>query len=181
MQQNKTFGWAIVVACTLLVLSGCGYYFPHVYTGASQVVYMPTWQNRTNKLGLDNTIYQSLARWFQKNQSISLTKDRARADLQLSGEILSIDLPSISWDGVSDATGTKVKLYVRYLLKDIKTGAVLWDVHRKLYTADYTVKTATPISDDQALAEIIDDMSEDIYIGTLNKIRKQQQPVQAGK
>lgn len=157
-----------------LFLGGCGYYFPHVYKGPAQVVYMPNWQNRTNKLGLDNNIFQSLARWFQKSQAIDLTKDKSKADLLLSGEILSIDLPSVSWSGVSDATSTKVKLTVRYSLKDMKTGAVLWNVPGKLYTADYQTVTAVASGDDQALSEIIEDLSEDIYIGTLSKIKKQQ-------
>jgi hypothetical protein len=174
MLKTGKYGLGVVVLLTL-ILSGCGYYFPHVYSGPAHVVYMPNWKNRTNKLGLDNNIYQSLARWFQKSQAIDLTKDKTKADLTLSGEIISIDLPSVSWDGVSDATSTKVKLTVRYSLKDIKTGVVLWDVSGKLYTADYSVKTASAVSDDQAIGQIIEDLSEDIYIGTLSKIRKQQQ------
>jgi len=162
-----------------LFLSGCGYYFPHVYTGPTRFVYMPTWQNRTNKLGLDNKIYQSLAHWFQKSEAINLTKDKTKGDLILTGEILSIDLPSVSWDGVSDATSTKVKLFVRYVLKDLKTGAILWEVPRKLYTADFTLNRDNIITEDEALKIIIEDMSEHIYLGTLNKIRKQNQQTPA--
>jgi hypothetical protein len=172
MLKTENFRWGVILLCMLL-LGGCGYYFPHVYDGPSRVVYMPTWQNRTNKLGLDNKIYQSLAHWFQKSAKVALTKDKTQADFILAGEIISIELPSVSWDGVSDATGTKVRLFVRYVLKDLKTGAILWEVPKKLYTADYTVKTANSTADDEALAKIIDDMSENIYLGTLNKIRKQ--------
>ncbi len=165
-------GLSVVLLFTLL-LGGCGYYFPYAYNGPARVVYMSNWQNRTSKLALDNWIYQSLAHWFQKNESITLTKEKNMADLILAGEIVSIDLPSVSWDGVSDATGTKVSLYVRYVLKDLKTGAILWEVPRKLYTADYESSTVDSAADDIALKEIIEDMSEDIYLGTLNKIRKQ--------
>jgi hypothetical protein len=35
------------------------------------------------------------------------------------------------------------------------------------------VPTSTLAADDAALAKIIDDMSEEIYLGTLNRIRKQ--------
>jgi hypothetical protein len=162
-----------VMLLAILFISGCGYYFPHVYEGPSRVVYMPTWQNRTSKLGLDSKIYQSLAHWFQKSEKLTLTKDNTKADLILAGEIISISLPSVSWSGVADATGTKVQLVVRYVLKDLQTGALLWEVPQKLYTADYTVKTANSAADDQALKQIIDDMSEHIYLGILNKIRKQ--------
>ena len=177
MLKTKTLGWGLVLCCAL-VFSGCGYYFPHVYEGAHRVVYMQTWKNRTNKLGLDMKIYQSLSRWFQKTEAVDLTKEKSGADLILAGEILSIDLPSVSWNSVSDATGTKVQLYVRYALKDLKTGKILWEVPNKLYTADYTVQTATSAADDEALSKIIDDMSEHIYLGVLKKIRKQQTQAQ---
>lgn len=178
MLKTKQWGWGIVLFCTL-VLGGCGYYFPHVYNGPARIIYMPTWKNPTNKLELDNKIYQSLAHWFQKSEAIVLTKDKSKADLILTGEIISIDLPSISWNGVSDSTGTKVKLFVRYVLKDLKSGATLWEVPKKLYTADYTVDYSNTVTDEEALRTIIDDMSEHIYLGTLNKIRKQNQQVQS--
>ncbi len=174
MLKTGKLGWSIVLLFSL-VLGGCGYYFPNVYQGPPRIVYMPTWQNRTNKLGLDNKIYQSLARWFQKSEAIALTKDKTKADLILTGEIISIYLPSVSWDGVSDSTGTKVKLFVRYVLKDFKTGAVLWEVPKKLYTADYAINNNAIITDEEALSTIIEDMSEHIYLGTLSKIRKQNQ------
>lgn len=172
MSKLMPWNWGAAVFLILLI-HGCGYYFPHVYEGANRVIYMPTWQNRTNKLGLDMKIYQSLSRWFQQSESVSLTKEKNGADLILAGEILSIDLPSVSWNTISEVTSTKINLYVRYVLKDQKTGKILWEVPNKLYTADYKMPTSTLGADDAALAKIINDMSEDIYLGTLNKIRKQ--------
>ena len=172
MLKTKSFRWGVVLFC-LLLLSGCGYYFPHVYDGPTRVIYMPTWQNRTNKLGLDNKIFQSLAHWFQKSEKVILTKDKTQADFILAGEITSISLPSVAWNSVSNATATKVQIVVRYVLKDLKTGKILWEVPSKLYTADYAVQTASSTADDEALTKILDEMSEHIYLGTLNKIRKQ--------
>lgn len=157
----------------LLFVSSCGYYFPHVYEGPRRVIYMPSWKNRTNKLNLDMKIYQSLSRWFQKIQSVDLTKDKIGADYSLSGEIIAIDLPTVSWNSNSAATGTKVQLFVRYALKDLKSGKILWDENNKLYTADYTVQAANSAADDEALSKIINDMSEIIYLGTLKQLRKQ--------
>ncbi len=158
-----------------LLVSACGYNFPHVYEGPERVIYMPNWQNRTNKLGLDNRIYQGLSRWFQKSEAVKLTKERAGADYVLAGEIISIDLPSVSWDGVTRATGINVKLYVRYVLKDLKTGKIVWEVPAKLYTSDYATNRATTSSDEESLKEIVDDMSEDIYLGTLQRLRHENQ------
>ncbi len=170
MTKTPSTFWAMFLC--LLLLGGCGYSFPHVYEGPPRVIYASTWNNRTNKLNLDMRIYQSLSRWFQKTPSIDLTKERVGADYALSGEIISIDLPSVSWSSNADTTGTKVSLYVRYSLKDLKTGKIVWEVNNKLYSSDYAVQVATSAADDEALSIIIEDMSENIYLGVLNKLRK---------
>lgn len=171
MTKTPSTFWALLLV-SLLLLGGCGYYFPHDYQGPRRVIYAATWNNRTNKLNLDMRIYQSLSRWFQKTQSIDLTKEKAGADYVLSGEVISIDLPTVSWNSSSSTTGTKVSLYVRYSLKNLKTGKVVWEVNSKLYTADTTVQVATVASDDEALGTIIEDMSENIYLGVLKKLRQ---------
>ncbi|NQS71697.1 MAG: hypothetical protein HQQ73_06030 [Desulfobulbaceae bacterium] len=168
-------GFFVFLFLSVCLLAGCGYYFPHMYEGPERVVYMPNWENRTNKLGLDNRIYQSLSRWFQKSDVVKLTKERTNADYILAGEIVDIDLPSVSWDGVTRATGINVKLIVRYVLKDLNTGEIVWEVPGKLYTADYTEKRVSAAGDEIALREIVDDISEEIYLGTLHRIRRQLQ------
>lgn len=172
MVKTGRLHWKLLLLA-LLLLVGCGYTFPHVYEGPHKVVYVATWKNRTNKLSLDMSIYQSLAQWFQKTSSVALTKEREGADLILSGEIVSIDTPSISWNTSYDASGTKVNLFVRYSLKDSRSGATLWEVPTKLYSADYTVATSTSAADEAAIQKIINDLSEDIYIGVLKRIKKQ--------
>ncbi len=155
------------------LLAGCGYYFPQVYDGPTRSVYMPTWKNRTNELGLDAKIYQSLARWFQKSDAIRITKDKKTADLILAGEILYIDLPSVSWNGDARTTNVKVKLGVRYVLKDLKKGKIIWEVPDELWTEDYSVHDIGTNAETKALAQIVDDLSERIYLGTLDKLREQ--------
>ena len=179
MLKTGKLGLGALLLLALLVGS-CGYYNPHVYSGPARVFYMPNWQNRTNKLGLDNRIYLSMARWFQKSEALDLTKEKGRADLILAGEITSIDLPSVSWDSISNSTGNKVRLFVRYVLKDLKTGEIIWEEPKKLYTTDYADRTVTTTGEDEALKVIIEDMSEDIYLGVLNKIRRLDRKAAAG-
>ena len=160
---------------TLLFCSCSAYYFPHIYDGPQQIVYMPTWKNRTNKLGLDSQIYQELSRWFLKSESITLTKDKGKADMVLAGEIVSINLPSVSWDGQSNATDIKVRLNVRYVLKDLETGKILWEVPNQQWTEDYPADTVSAAIEEETLAEIVTDLSEAIYLGTLKRIREKHQ------
>lgn len=164
-----------------LLIGGCGYYFPHVYDGPNQSIYMPNWQNRTSQLGLDAKIYQSLSRWFQKSSSIVLTKKRDEADMILAGEIVNIDLPSVSWDADNRASEAKVILEVRYILKDIKTDEILWEVPAELWTEAYSTangSSAMAIAEREALEQILTDLSERIYLGTLDKIRKKNRKAQ---
>ena len=154
-----------------LFFGGCGYYFPHIYSGPARTIFMPNWENRTSKLGLDNDVFQSLSRWFQKSEAVNLTREREGADLILAGEIMAINLPSVSWANVATATDIKVELFVRYVLKDLKTGDILWEEPRKLYTEDFSARTISTAAENQALDRIIENMSENIYLGTLNRLR----------
>jgi len=166
----------LIFMAAALLTSGCGYYFPHVYDGPARTIYMPNWKNRTSQLGLDSKIYQSLSRWFQKSQSIVLTKNKDEADLILAGEIVDIALPSVAWDGNARSTQVKVRLHVRYVLKDLRTDEIIWEVPGELWTEDYATEGgAAQMSDNEreALAEILTDMSERIYLGTLDKLRKE--------
>ncbi len=163
----------LVLFCLALMTGGCGYYFPHIYEGPARTVYMPNWKNRTNQLGLDAKIYQALAGWFQKSKSITMTKKREQADLILAGEIVSIDLPSVAWGGDARTTDVKVKLGVRYVLKDLKTDKLLWEVPHQIWTEDYSTRYQGLSGEKAALAQIIDDLAEKIYLGTLERLRKQ--------
>ena len=162
----------LFVSVTIL-FAGCGYYFPSVYDGPSKTIYMPQWKNRTSKLGIDITLYKSLSRWFQQSEAIILSKDKSKAELILAGEIVSIDLPSIAWGGDTITTDVKIRLGVRYVLKDLKTGALLWEVPHEIWTEDYPSKTLSTVAENEALATIIDDLSERIYLGTLSTLRKE--------
>jgi hypothetical protein len=163
----------MLCALALLVLGGCGYYFPSVYDGPTRTIYMPQWKNRTSKLGIDINLYKSLSRWFQQSEAVILTKDKDKADLILAGEIVSIDLPSVAWGGDTVTTDVKIKLGVRYILKDLHSGKVLWEVPNELWTEDYPTRTLSASAENKALETIIDDLSERIYLGTLDKLRKQ--------
>lgn len=163
-----------VLLVMVLMIGGCVYYFPHVYDGPTKKVYMPTWKNRTSNLGLDTEIYQSLSRWFQRSKSIVLTKDKTQADLILAGEIMSIVLPSVSWDANSRATEVKVRLEVRYILKDLQTENILWEVPKELWTEEYSTlggSSAMAVNEQAALDVILTELSERIYLGTLEKLR----------
>ena len=165
-----------LVTLTCLLLASCGYHNPYVYSGPDRDLYITTWHNRTNELLLDAKIYQSLVRWYQKSGSISVTKKKEGAHLILAGEIISIDLPSLSYGFGNSATEVKILLTVRYILKDLTSGKVLMEVGQETWTEQYKVGASSSESSDnekEALEVIIDDLSEKIYIQTLDILSKE--------
>lgn len=158
---------------TALFLSACGYHNPYVYKGPEKSIYVTHWQNSTNALQLDSKIYQSLTHWFQKSSAIKITKEKDGADFILAGEIISIQLPSLSYGAANSTSQVKVMLTVRYILKEINTDRIMLEVPAETWTEDSRVTrsaTTTTDNEDKALATIIDDLSEKIYIKALGKL-----------
>lgn len=162
--------WLIVLT---LLLCSCGYRNPYVYTGPDKRVYLASWKNRTSELQLESQIYQSLIKWYQKSDSLKIVKNKSDAELVLGGEIVSIDLPSLSYGANNTTREVKLKLRVRYVMKDIATGKILFQEPGQIRTEEYTVTTnVTSTSDNEkaALDVIIDELSQDIYLKTLTKL-----------
>ncbi|PID75732.1 MAG: hypothetical protein CSB23_01870 [Deltaproteobacteria bacterium] len=166
--KNLTKTTLFLVCLSFLV--SCGYRNPNVYNGPAKAIYLTEWKNRTSQLGLDSEIYQSLTNWFQKSGALSTTRQRNGADLILAGEIVSLALPSLSYNDKNKAQEAKVKLTIRYILKDMKSNKVLLEVPLEVWTEAYSVtgSAATDAENEaKALEKIIDDLSLKIYQRTV--------------
>jgi hypothetical protein len=156
-------------------LISCGYHNPYVYDGPEKTVYIATWKNRTSELQLNSQIYQSLLNWYQRSSAIRIVRSKEEADLILGGEIVSIDIPSLSYGANNITREVKLNLRVRYVLKDLKAGTILFQVPGEQRTEEYVVtndNTADSASESVALATIIDELSQDIYTRTLSVLPK---------
>ncbi|TKB11192.1 LptE family protein [Desulforhopalus sp. IMCC35007] len=170
----KTVLKNVSILLFLILVASCGYKNPNVYNGPSKVIYATEWKNRTSELGLDSKIYRSLTSWFQKSGSITTVREKDGADLILAGEIVSIELPSLSY-GSNVATEVKVRLKVRYILKEISTNKVLLEVPSETWTEEYLVTTSSSTNSDneaEALDQIIEDLSKKIYQRTVALLPK---------
>lgn len=166
----KTVLRSLAVMLLLIIVTSCGYRNPNVYNGPSKVIYATEWKNRTSELGLDSKIYRSLTRWFQKSGSLTTVRQKEGADLILAGEIVSIELPSLSYDSNNVANEVKVRLKVRYILKEIASNKVLLEVPSETWTEEYFVSGSSNTNSDneaEALDEIIEDLSQKIYQRTV--------------
>lgn len=158
-----------------VLISACGYRNPYVYSGPDRTIYATTWKNRTNVLLLDSKIYQSLIKWYQKAGSLIISKDKDNADYILAGEIISIDLPSLTFRGANTTSEVNIRLRVRYIMKDLKSGKVLIEQPSEVWTEAYKVglnSTVTKDNENEALEIIIDDLSQKIYQKSLVEFAK---------
>lgn len=165
-----------VLLALLVLLAGCGYHNPNIYTGPDRVIHLSNWKNRTNELGLDARFYQTLHRWYQRSGSITVTKNKEDAQLVLAGEIISLSLPSRSYSANNSATEVRVSLQVRYVLLDRTTNTILVEQPRETWSETYLVggSTAeTKANQQEAIATIVDDISEAIYQKSLKVLNNQ--------
>lgn len=167
----------LIPSCAVLILflASCGYHNPYVYSGPEKTIYIAEWKNRTSELSLDSDIYRSLARWYQKAGSLHVSKKKEGADLVLAGEIISISLPSRSYTANREAAEIKIRLRVRYILKDIKSGKILIEEPSEVWSENYLTSSDSATAkerEDNALKRIIKDLSQKIYQRTLVQIPK---------
>ncbi len=156
-----------------VIFSSCGYHNPNVYSGPAKSIYLTEWKNRTSELSIHSKIYRSLTKWYQKSSSISVVREKSSADLILAGEIVSIDLPSLSFGIDNTTTEVKVKLRVRYILKEISTNKIILEVPDETWTEEYFVGLSSSQAGDneeEALDTILEDLSQKIYRNTVSGI-----------
>lgn len=158
-----------------IIFSSCGYHNPNVYSGPQKTIYITEWKNRTSELNIDSKIYRALTKWYQKSGSISVSREKSGADLILAGEIVSIDLPSLSYGIANRAREVRVKLRVRYILKEISTKKVMLEVPDEIWTEEYLVSlnsAETSDNEEEALDTILEDLSQKIYRKTVSGITR---------
>ncbi len=162
----------IVIAC---IVAACGYRNPNIYNGPPKSIYITEWKNRTSELGLDSKLYRSLTKWFQKSGSISTVRQKEGADLILAGEVVSLELPSLSYGANNITSEVKVRLRVRYIVKEIASNKILLEIADQTWEESYIASTNSSVNMDnetKALNKIIEDMSQKIYQKTISGITK---------
>jgi len=165
----------IPVLVLAVILGSCGYHNPNVYYGPAKSIYITDWKNRTNELSIGSRIYRSLIKWYQKAGSISVVRQKDGADLILAGEIISINLPSLSYGADNTATEVKARLRVRYIVKEISTNKILLEVPDETWTEPYLLgssSTQAIDNEDQAINRILENLSQKIYQNTISGIPK---------
>lgn len=154
-------------------LGGCGYHNPYVAVQESptswKTLHITTWENRTNELGLESIYFRLFNAWFKNSSKINVIQDRDQADLSLHGEIVAIDLPGLFYDKFDEALEIKIKLTVRFDLRDNKNDHILWRERRYIVYEPFVIDPdpgKTKSNRRRALLKIGDEIAELIYLRT---------------
>ncbi len=159
---------------TIFMAASCGYYNPYVVNSDATPIslHRSMWKNQTNELGLETISYHSLSSWLRKTKLINLKEQNEKSQYQLTGSLISIDYPEISYGGHNVATELRARLTVEYILKDIEKNTIIWQ-NKKTYSEELKYDPNPSIlqrNKKEALEEIADDISEEIYLYIIQKI-----------
>jgi hypothetical protein len=133
------------------------------------------WANQTNELGLETTFYHALSDWLRKSKLITLTEKKAEAEYVLTGKIVSIYYPELSYTTNNVANELRANLTVTFSLKDQASGKTIWE--KTNYTRTETLAAVADTNQLRAykkvaLAQIADDIAEEIYLHLINSIMR---------
>jgi hypothetical protein len=162
-----------VLLLLAFVCTSCGYTNPYVSNespeSSSKTLLVTTWQNRTNELGLESIYFRLFNAWFKKSSRISVVFNEEQADLKLTGEISSIDLPGLFYDSFDEALEIKVKLTVRFTLRDNRNNSILWQEREFTVYEPFIIDPTgelTRYNKQNALLRIGNEIGEMIYLRT---------------
>ena len=170
--------WHAILVFFLLFLiafscSSCGYSNPYTQKEPleplSKTLYITMWQNRTNELGLESIYFRLFNAWFKQSSKIAVVFEEDQADLKLTGEISAIDLPGLFYDTFDEALEIKIKLTVRFTLRDTQNNSVLWQERQYIIYEPFIIDPlgeTTRYNKQKALLRIGDEIGELIYLRT---------------
>lgn len=163
--------YLFLLVLVFLLPWGCGYSNPYLQKNShdtlERTLYITTWQNRTNELGLESVYFRIFNGWFKKSGIVDVIQDNDQADLKLTGEISSIYLPGLFYDTFDEVIEIKMKLTVSFTLYDNQTKKILWQEKQfavyKPFLLDPS-REQTLHNKQKALLQIGDEIGELIYL-----------------
>ncbi len=128
-RRNSLVAAAVVAVAISMLAAGCGYHFgasgSNLPSGA-KTIYVARFANHTRQTGINHVFMRYLNDEIASHHRLELVDSPADADLQLTGEILTItELPS-SFNSVLEPTIYNESMSVSAQLKDLRTNRVIW-------------------------------------------------------
>lgn len=160
----------------LILLAGCGYYNPYVARSDSKPItlHRSMWKNQTNELALETTFYHALSDWLRKSKLITMTESKEEAEFILTGEITRIDYNEISYGSKQAVKELRADLVSHYKITKSATGEIVWEKTTSRQEELFMDNDPIILQNNKnvALAQIADDVAEEIYLHIINSIMR---------
>jgi outer membrane lipopolysaccharide assembly protein LptE/RlpB len=162
--------WSRLLLVALMcgaVGAGCGYHFQGKaqLPGGAQHLFVDIFENRTNQLGLENTVTNAVVFEFTKRSKEALVSDRESADIVMKGIIRAVELTTTvgSYRQSGGARSVSLTLDVQLVTPN---GKVAWSAAGLSDSEMYVVSEDKFLSQDKqraALAVVATRIAEKIY------------------
>ena len=130
-RRNPTRLGALAIAAALA--GGCGYNFAAAGSGlpaSAQTIYVDLFSNRSRITGLNEQFARYLKDEIANHKRLTVVDDPARADLSLSGQIISAEEHPTTFNSVDEPTQYQTALAVSADLRDNRTSKIIWRARR---------------------------------------------------
>jgi hypothetical protein len=112
-----------------LALGGCGYHFgasgSNLPSGA-ETIYVARFTNHTRQTGLNDVFMRYVNDEIAMHHRLRLVDSPSEADLELTGQILTINTLPSAFNSVLEPTIYNASMTVSAQLKDLRTNKVIW-------------------------------------------------------
>jgi|YelNatPaOPRAMG01_1025707.scaffolds.fasta_scaffold35528_2 hypothetical protein len=166
--DKKLFFLRVMVYFLIILLVGCGYRFAGEGVGVEKKVasiYVSPIDNRSREAYVENYIRNALMDWFMKTTSFTVVTEEEKADVVLSGRVINVYTVPLSYKLGNLAAEEKVTLVMDLVLKDRRTGKVLWEQKKLMAQQDYAVRDVNSTEEARRLAliKLATDLAEQVY------------------
>jgi hypothetical protein len=133
-----------IVACSLFVISGCGYHTSgHMVRLPSDVhtIYVPMFQNTTQTFRVEQTLTAAVVQELRSRTAFHVvtTNDGDTADATLKGLVNYTANSPLTYDSVTGRISSSVVTIAMKVSLVSKSGKVLWDNPNYIYREQYQV------------------------------------------
>lgn len=140
-------GRAALAALLAAGLSGCGYALVGTGRGilpeGASTVYVETLVNDTPRVGLEQRLTDAVLRELAGRKRLTPVSDRATADVEITGKILSYQVSPVRFDDQGRALEYEISVTARVKLTDRKTETALFENPSFLFRQPYPVSATS--------------------------------------
>lgn len=166
IRMREIYSFHIVKGIMFLLFScGCTYSIKGGGALVGKSIAIPTFETKSERFGIREEVTAGIISAFREDGRLRLV-DEKKADLLLSGTLISYKREPYTYDRNEILLSYKVRLFVDLALKDMKDGKVLWE--EKSFEG-WATCGISPDSEDIGISLAVKKLGKDIVRRTLEE------------